>query len=188
MRHFIAVAGPAGTGKSTLARELSGSLGAPHLDLDAVTADLVARAMDEARRDDRTPEQHEVLARLREERYAVLREAVVAAFAEGRSTVIASAPFTTEAATPAAWQAWTDALPDGTTALLAWLELDPRERLRRMASRGSPRDAHLLRTGAAPVVPPPVVPCLRLDARASAQRLARQVIRSLGRISADGIE
>lgn len=180
MGHFIAVAGPAGTGKSTLARELAHALGAPHLDLDAVTADLMASAIADAAAGDPGISQHTVLSRIRDTRYAALRDAVVAAFDEGRTDVIASAPFTAEAHDPDAWAAWVDALPPGTAPLLAWLELDPAERLRRMASRGSARDTHLIEAGEAPAVPPPTVPALRLDARLPAPRLARQVLRALG--------
>ena len=153
MGSVTVVAGGAGSGKTTLARALCAATGARLLDLDAVTADLVARAMAER------PGESEaaVLAGIREERYALLVD--TARRERGGGDVVLAAPFTREIAGAEGWARLVEAVGGGPVALV-WIEVSPRERARRLRMRGASRDAHLREADAAPAVAPPGVPHL----------------------------
>lgn len=173
MGHLIAVAGPAGAGKSTLATVLAARMNAEHLDFDDVTRVLV-----DTERGRRGPiEEYVLLRELRLERYALLEAAACRALRQD-DTVIVSAPFTSHVCDPDSWAAWESALPDGTRSTLVWLDLPPEERARRMQQRQSPRDASTL-AAAIPVSPLPRVPHLRVDASASTVEQADRVLAHL---------
>lgn len=157
MGSVTVIAGGAGSGKTTLARAVCAATGARLLDLDAVTADLVSRAMA-----DRPGESEAtVLSAIRDDRYAHLLDAARRARVD--SDVILAAPFTREIADPDAWRGLVRGV-GGEPVSLVWLEVDPRERARRIRLRGAARDAHLLDLDRAPSVPPPVVAHLAVAA------------------------
>lgn len=150
MGSVTVIAGGAGSGKTTLARAVCAATGAQLLDLDAVTADLVASA-----RADRPGESEAaVLTAIRDDRYALLLQA--ARRAREGSDVVLAAPFTREIADPAEWGGLVEAV-GGEPVSLIWIEVSPRERARRLRLRGASRDAHLLDAQEAPEVPPPGV-------------------------------
>ena len=157
MRRVIAIAGGAGSGKTTLARELCAEIGAHLVDLDAVTADLVAT---EAARRPRDAEA-DVLRDLRDARYVELVRQ--ARELRERHVVVMAAPFTSEIGGLAEWASFVSAL-GGPAVDLVWIEISPAERLRRLRQRGATRDAHLLDQEQAPEVAAPAVPHLRLSA------------------------
>jgi predicted kinase len=151
------IAGGAGSGKTTLARAICAATGAQLLDLDAVTADLVARA-----RAERPGESEaEVLTAIRDDRYALLLDA--ARRARAACDVVLAAPFTREIADPTGWQGLVRAVGEEPVSLV-WIEVSPRERARRLRLRGASRDAHLLDAQEAPAVTPPGVPHLAVAA------------------------
>ncbi len=169
----VVLAGGAGSGKTTVGRAVSAATGAQLLDLDAVTADLVAeRAAAEPSRSE-----PELLAALRDERYRLL--VATARSARDSHDVIVTAPFTGEIADPTAWAELVRDL-GGEPVHLVWLSVTPEERLARLRSRGSSRDAHLLDAGAAPEVPPPVVPHLALTARQPTAALVQAISPYIG--------
>lgn len=178
------IAGPAGSGKTTLGLALAEALAASCLDLDDVTSALVDQFLGAH------PEHDEpsALGRLREARYALL-----AARARERvgidEVIILVAPFTTEKSSAAGWQAWVDALgvPENTLHLV-WLDLPPQVRLERMAARAATRDATVLATaGVSAPLPDPVSPAvahLSVDARLPVAEQVRFVVQRFGNASA----
>ena len=157
MGSVTVIAGGAGSGKTTLARAVCAQTGAQLLDLDAVSADLVAREMA-----DRPGESEAaVLAAIRDARYALLIDAARAA--RGSGDVVVAAPFTREVADAAAWAELEGAL-GGEPVGLVWIEVSPQERARRLRMRGATRDAHLLEAPQAPPVAPPGVAHLEVAA------------------------
>lgn len=171
MESIIAVAGGAGSGKTTLGRALCAELGATLIDLDAATAQLVgdarAAAPDVAEGD--------LLKQVREARYVEL--AVQARQARGSATVVIAAPLTREISSDADWQGFVDAV-GGPQVQLVWIEVSEQERLRRMRLRGSSRDAKILAAGQAPPVAPPAVPALTLAAELpTAEKVTRVLSR-----------
>lgn len=151
------IAGGAGSGKTTLARAVCAATGAHLLDLDAATADLVARARANQ------PEETEaaVLTAIRDDRYALLLDAVRRA--RTGSAVVVAAPFTREIADPVEWARLVQAV-GGEPVSLVWIEVSPQERARRLRLRGASRDAHLLDADLAPPVAPPGVAHLAVAA------------------------
>ena len=157
MGSVTVIAGGAGSGKTTLARAVCAQTGAQLLDLDAVSADLVARAMA-----DRPGESEAaVLAAVRDARYALLLDAGRAAREAG--DVVLAAPFTREIADAAGWAGLVGAV-GGEPVALVWIEVSPQERARRLRMRGASRDAHLLGAEQAPPVAPPGVAHLAVAA------------------------
>ena len=159
---LIAIGGPAGSGKTTLANAVAARLDCAHLDFDVVTSELVA--VGRSARPDLS--EATLLADLRQSRYRTLARAVEDALAENPPWLVVSAPFTAEAGDRHAWQAWTHALPAHTPIVFVWISVDPQERRRRMLARGSSRDAELLeRGGPVPALPDPVIDHLAVNAR-----------------------
>jgi sugar-phosphatase len=166
VNELFMIAGPAGSGKTTLGVALASRLGAPHLDLDDVTGDLVGRFL--AEHPERT--EPEALLALRDLRYAQLAEtARLLMSGESSSDLVLIAPFTVEISSVDRWGRWlADVGVPSASAHLVWLTLPPGERLRRMAARGASRDAAALATAGSgddmPEPAPPGVPCLAVDA------------------------
>lgn len=169
MTSVVFVAGPAGTGKSTLADALAKDLGGVHLDFDLVSADVVARV----RTAHPDLSEAEVLLLAKDDRYEVLRTAL-AEHRTGRpgTPVVVSAPFSRQTASAEAWATWESLAPG---SLLVWLRVDEGERERRIAARGATRDAGALRTPG----PSPAVAHLAVDASAAPAELVGQVLRAL---------
>jgi sugar-phosphatase len=149
------VAGPAGSGKSTLGRALARRRGAVLLDLDTVTNSLLdALGPDQAdghwndpgRRDDVRPARYATLL-------AVAAEQVV-------DEIVLVAPFTAELRGGQEWSALLAAVAPAVPRVV-WLDGSPALHEERRAARGEPRDRF-------PVVPQavPAIPHRRVDAAA----------------------
>lgn len=168
---LIVIAGPAGSGKTTLADRVAEQWGVPHVDFDVVTRGVVTAQREQF------PHltEPELLEQIKDARYAEFASAVRAALeAEARAAegsgltphVIASAPFTSITQSPALWAAWCAQcdVPEEQAGLF-WLDIEPELRLARMRQRGSSRDLPLLDGSATPAsVPLPVVAHRRIDA------------------------
>lgn len=138
----IVVAGPAGSGKTTLGRALAAGLRAALLDLDTATAplvDVVARLLDSA-----DLAAGPLATATREPRYRTVVDLARDCLGCGTPVVMVG-PFTRECADATAWAALASALTDGGgRPVLVWAQL-PREALRaRLVARGAPRDASKL--------------------------------------------
>jgi sugar-phosphatase len=182
VNELFMIAGPAGCGKTTLGVALAQRLGAPYLDLDDVTLDLVTRFLAEH------PEQGEAeaLLALRDRRYAELvRAARRLLDSDPHTDAVLIAPFTAEISAPDRWSRWlADLAVPAEHVHLVWLTLPRRVRLERMAARAASRDASLLAAtdspDALPEAPPPVVPSLVLDALLPATELVDRVLQRFG--------
>lgn len=177
--HLIVIAGPAGSGKTTLADLVAGRLHAPHLDFDVVTNGVVTAH----RQQSPHLSEPELLEAIKDQRYAELAAAVRSAFEaarqEGRSTtVVTSAPFTSISRSSASWADWLAGCGEPDRSDLFWLDIDPELRLARVQQRASSRDARLLEGSVAPVrVPPPLVAHHLIDAELPLDDQATLVIR-----------
>lgn len=151
------VAGPAGSGKTTLGRALARHLRVPLVDLDSVTnplldglGDLVAPGghwNEGGRR-----------ARVRPARYAALRAVAADQVAAGLDVVLV-APFTAELRGGPEWTLLTEALAPAPVRVV-WLRADDALLRHRVAGRRETRDA--VRTPAE--LGPPAVDHLVVDA------------------------
>jgi len=170
MTSVVFVAGPAGSGKSTLGDALAASLDGVHLDFDVVSAGVV----DAARAAHPGSSEAELLLQVKDDRYAALHAALADRLATvPDAPVVVSAPFTRQVAEASTWQPWADLAPG---ALVVWLRLDEGERARRIAARGAVRDR-----GAAPgPTTAPGVPHLALEAADPTPALVASVRRALG--------
>lgn len=182
MVDVFVIAGAAGSGKTTFGRALAKRLALPLLDLDEVTAPLVAvfrsahPGLDEA----------EALTAVRDDRYRDLQRAAVMTTSTGRS-VIVTAPFTAEVSSLERWRAFVDPFNEVTDVHLIWLEVTAKERLRRMRVRGASRDARLTTASASavqlPACVPPVVGYLSLDAQLTNEDKIRITMSHFGNAS-----
>ncbi|HEY6932207.1 MAG TPA: AAA family ATPase [Marmoricola sp.] len=156
MRAWV-VAGPAGSGKSTLGRALAGATAAALLDLDSVTNPLLdalgpALSADGHWNDDR------LRALVRPARYACLLATARDQVQAGVDLVLA-APFTAELQGGEEWRRLLAALAP-VTPTVVWLDASAAVRQQRMASRGEARDVGRAAARAAA----PQVPHVRLEA------------------------
>src|SRR5215213_10135415 len=163
------VAGPAGSGKSTLGRGLAASVGAMLLDLDTITNPLL-----DALNDRLTPGGHwndDTLRDLvRPARYACLLAAARDQRDSGIDLVLV-APFTAELAGGKAWADLCAAVEPAEPRVI-WLDASPELLEQRVAARGELRDA-----GRQPAMPPePAVPHIRLDAWLPLERQVELVL------------
>ena len=169
MTSVVFVAGPAGSGKSTLGDALAASLDGVHLDFDVVSAGVV----DAVRAAYPGSSEAELLLQVKDDRYAALHVALADRLAGAPDApVVVSAPFTRQIAGASTWQPWADLAPG---ALVVWLRLDEGERARRIASRGAVRD----RGAATGPTTAPGVPHLALEAADSTPALVASVRRAL---------
>jgi predicted kinase len=162
---FVVCGAPA-AGKSFLGAALAQRIRAALLDQDvltgpltAVVADLVGAApgdLDDAR----------VRVATRDATYDALVDTAHGCLAAGVSTVLV-APFTAERSDPAAWARLVERLAAPGGVLLAWATCPPDELVRRMASRGAPRDRAKLQDldafMASPALAAPVVSHVAVD-------------------------
>jgi shikimate kinase len=171
MTLVVFIAGPPGSGKSTLGDALATSLHGVHLDFDVVSAGVV----DAARTAHHGSPVAELLVRVKDERYAALRAALVAHLVRApEGPAVVSAPFTRQVADGRAWQPWAELTPNW---LLVWLDLDVTERAGRIAARGAPRDVGVALAPSAS----PGVAHLRLDASAPQTTLVAAICQALDR-------
>jgi sugar-phosphatase len=134
----IAVAGVAGSGKSTLGRALAAALHLPLLDLDAMTNPLLDRLVGAVLPGHWLAAPDGEL--IREGRYAALR-AVARDVVGTAGGAVLVAPFTAELAGGTAWRELAAAVAPAEVRVVH-LDGDPALLARRRAERGAPRDAH----------------------------------------------
>lgn len=172
----LVIAGPAGSGKTTLANALAGHMGKPHLDFDVVSSPLLLQA--QKRQPDLSVA--ELLATLRLERYLWLAQATGTALSES-GECITSAPFTEHLQNQGLWDSWVTEVGVVCDPTLIWLDLDPTLRWERMRARASVRDAPTLEgEGLLEASPVPVITHTRIDASLEVDEQVRQVLASLG--------
>ena len=168
----VAVAGVAGSGKSTLGRALAASLHLPLVDLDAVTTPLLDALGNDVFGGHWLTSEH--AAAIRAGRYASLR-AVAADAVDTAGGAVLVAPFTAELAGGEDWRLLGDAVAPAALRMVHLVGDAELLGSRRML-RGEARDAHRID------VPPeaPAIPVISVDAElATAQQLAR-VLPELG--------
>lgn len=177
----VVVAGPPGSGKSTLGAVLAAATGAALLDQDVVTGPLVAVLADVVGAGDDLD--HPALrGPVREARYAAVLDTAAAQLAAGLDVVLV-APFTREVSAPDAWRSLERRLrADGARHVdLLWLDCPPDVLLDRLRRRGAVRDRARLRPDAAREfvagLRSPAVPALRVDATAPPREQVATVLR-----------
>jgi len=138
----VVVAGVAGSGKSTLGRELAAAMRVPLLDLDAVTNPLLDRMVGPVLPTHWLAAPHGEL--IREGRYAALRAVAGDVVATAGGAVLV-APFTAELAGGAAWDQLVAAVAPAEIRVVH-LDGDPALLAARRATRGAPRDALIAAT------------------------------------------
>jgi predicted kinase len=133
---LVCVAGSPGAGKTTVGALVAAAAGCRLVDLDSVTTPLVEAfaASVGAVADLDAPR----FAALRDARYACLGAVVSDNLRAGRS-VVAVAPFTTEAADAVAWRVLARTW-GATRVVLCWLDVSAEVAAARAAARGLPRD------------------------------------------------
>jgi sugar-phosphatase len=153
------VAGPAGSGKTTLGRALAASRRATILDLDTLTNPLLD-AIGPHFASDRHWNDPELRPIVREARYTCLLDLARDQVSAGVTEMVLVAPFTSELAGGAPWNQLLRAVAPRVPAVV-WLAAREDLLLARLDARGEARD-----TGLEPrTTAPPVVPHLAVDAR-----------------------
>jgi len=173
-RSVFVVAGPAGSGKSTLGRALAGVTGAVVLDQDIATNPLMAQlAVLVGAGDDLD---HPALrGPVRQARYQCLVDVAVDNGRLGRDVVMI-APFTAECADQQAWLQLTRQLAPAQVCLI-WVTVPPEVALARRIRRNLARDA-AAGTAAVPApAPDPVVEHLSASGSAEPQGEAARIAR-----------
>ena len=168
----VAVAGVAGSGKSTLGRALAVYIGAPLIDLDAVTNPLLDALPPEALGGHWLSSP--LAPAIRDGRYAALRSVAADTVATAGSVVIV-APFTAELQGGPEWELVTAAVAPATLRVVQIVG-DAGLLAARREERGEPRDAH--RPDIAPANP--LVPVVRVDAELSTEQQLTRVLSALG--------
>ena len=168
----IAVAGAAGSGKSTLGRALATALHLPLVDLDAVTNPLLDRLVGPVLPAHWLAAPHGEL--IREARYAALRAVAHDVVATAGGAVVV-APFTAELTGGPEWTELAAAVAP-TELHVVHIDGDPELFARRRAARGAQRDAHRADGPARP----PAVPHITLAAALTPEQLLARALRALG--------
>lgn len=135
MSLFCAVAGAAGSGKTTLGMALARRISATAIDLDSATGPLLTHLGQLTGAGDDLDHQS-LRGPVRDARYQTLHNLAADNTGIGRD-VVAIAPFSAELADPQTWQRWTD-LAD--RVVLIWVQTAPAVIAARRALRGLPRD------------------------------------------------
>lgn len=169
---MVAVAGVAGSGKSTLGRELAVRLRAPLIDLDAVTNPLLDALPTDALGGHWLSSPH--ASAIRDGRYAALRAVAADAVSTAGGAVLV-APFTAELQGGADYDLLVAAVAP---ARLHIVHLTGDENLvaSRRARRGEERDTHRTDAG----TPEAVVPVIAVDAELSTAQQVTRVLPHLG--------
>ena len=175
----VAVAGVAGSGKSTLGRAVANRLRAPLLDLDTLTNPLLDALGPEVFDGHWLASSH--AARVRRGRYAALL-ATAAEVLGSAGRVVLVAPFTAELAGGDAWRALEAATRPGTLRMVQ-LVGSPELFAARRAGRGTVRDQHRPAGADAGVA---AVPVLAVDAGLPRPVQLAQVLEDLGVPPQDG--
>ena len=170
----IAVAGLAGSGKSTLGKALAVALPAPLLDLDSMTNPLLDAIPDETLGGHWLASPHS--GAIRDGRYAALR-AVARDVVGTAGQAVLVAPFTAELQGGADWELLRAAVG---TADLCVVHIAGTEELfaSRRADRCEVRDQHRV---PAPPASPPAVPVVTVDGELSTGQQLLRVLAALGR-------
>lgn len=168
----VIVAGPPGTGKSTVAPRIAHALRAASIDIDATFSPIVPL----------------LGAHPRELVRAAIYESLVAAAEaslEAGIHVVVAAPFTRERRDPLAWDRLSARLSSrDAAAVLVWLHAPSEALLERLAARGEPRDADKLADPAswlreAEPESPPTGPHIAVDATDTTDHAVEQILREL---------
>jgi sugar-phosphatase len=174
----VAVAGEAGSGKSTLGRAVAAAVGAPMLDLDSITNPLLDRLSADVFGGHWLAAPH--ADAIREGRYAALRAVTRDTLSTaGRAVLVA--PFTAELRGGTEWHLLREA---SGTADLRMVHIDGDAGLfaARRAGRSAERDQH--RTPRPPL--PPAVPVIAVDGELTTGQQLRRVLVALGHRTAIG--
>lgn len=169
----LLVAGAAGSGKTTLGRELARRFRIPLLDLDTLTNPLLDQ-LDSVSVGPHwnSPGPHS--EQIRAGRYAVLLAAATDLVDIGQRPVLV-APFTRELTGGAEWEQLIAQLAPAATSVVH-VDGSPELLARRRAARGAERDAHRLSDTPAEK---PRVPYLRVDAELSTEQQVELVAGTL---------
>lgn len=172
-RSVHVVAGPPGSGKSTLGRALAGLTGAVVLDQDIATNPLMAQlALLVGAGDDLD---HPALrGPVRQARYQCVVDVAVDNGRLGRDVVMI-APFTAESADPQAWAELTRQLAPARVRLI-WVTVPPEVALARRIRRNLARDATAARSDLLQPAPSPVVEHLSASGSAEPQAEAARIV------------
>lgn len=170
----IAVAGVAGSGKTTLGRALASAFRAPLLDLDAITNPLLDRIPGSTLQGHWLSSPHR--GAIREGRYAALREVARDVVGTAGAAVLV-APFTAELTGGPEWRALCDAVGPSSVDLIQIIG-DPKLFALRRAARGEARDDYRPADHASPQ---PAVPVIPIDARLPTEQQVERVRQLLGR-------
>jgi sugar-phosphatase len=168
----VAIAGPAGSGKTTLGRALARALGLPILDLDQITNPLLDGLAGHL------PGPHwlsgPAAADIRGARYAALRSAAADIVGVG-SGVLLVAPFTAELRGGGEWEALVSAVAPAELRLVR-IAGSPELFARRRGIRAESRD----RFRPPDDRKPPAVPHIAVDAALGTDQQVQRVLRDLG--------
>ncbi|GLY04510.1 HAD-IA family hydrolase [Actinoplanes sp. NBRC 101535] len=170
---MVAVAGVAGSGKTTLGRALAKTLGAPLLDLDTMTNPLLDSLPAEALGGHWLASPHR--ATIRDGRYAALLTVAVDVVATAGTAVLV-APFTAELQKDDAW----NRLRTVADVRVVHLTGAPDLFAERRADRGADRDRHRAPDGPST---PPSIPVISVDAELTTEQQLLRVLVALDRRS-----
>ncbi len=170
------VAGPAGSGKSTLGRALARATGSVLIDQDVATNPLMAQlAVLVGAGDDL--DHPGLRGPVRRARYQCLTDIAVDNRRIGNDVVMV-APFTAECSDPQAWAELTRQLQPSVVHLI-WVTVPPEVALARRLQRNLARDRSAVGAQVPPPTPAPVVPHLAasgsVDAPPEAERILRLI-------------
>jgi len=180
----VVVAGPPGSGKSSLGALLAGTVGAALLDQDIMTRPVVAVIAGLLGTPADDLDDPRLRTTSRDAVYRALLDTAVANLAVGTPVVLV-APFARERGDPRRWQLVRAQLEAaGGAPSLLWMRCPTDELLRRLHARAARRDRAKLADPEkhlpAGVLTPPAVAHTAIDATSSADRQLAQALAALG--------